>query len=120
MRGNPSVEGVFPLLLAIAQAHGYFVVELDLGIGSERYGAPLRLFGTLFDQHSRDRTPQDGRIDFAGGKITLDGPCGRLVDVAILMTIADRVVHQSVFQQPIRTGRLREDANAQSIESVAR
>src|ERR1700730_9235147 len=96
MPGDPVVQGLLPLLLAVAQAHGYFIVELDLGIGFERDGPPLRVLRPLLDQHSGERTPEDGCIELAVVQIPRDGARGRLLRVAVLMAVADRVVHESV------------------------
>src|SRR5882757_2562505 len=116
MPGDPAVQGLLPLLLAVAQTHGYFIIELDLRIGFERDGPPLRVLRPLLDQHSGDRTPEHSRVDFAVGEIALDGARRGLLSVAVLMAVADRVVHQPVFEQPVRPGRLGKYADAQRVE----
>src|ERR1700730_12666389 len=120
MPGDPAVQGLLPLLLAVTQTHGYFIIELDLGIGLERDGAPLRGLGSLLHQHSGDRTPEDGRIELAVVKLSLDGARRGLLGVAVLMAVADRVVHQPVLEQPVRTRRPGEYADAQRVEFLPR
>src|SRR6202045_4727971 len=86
--GDPAVQGLLPLLLAVTQTHGYLIVELDLGIGFERDGPPLRVLRSLLDQHSGDRAPEDGCIESAVVKIPLDGTRRGLLRVAVLMAVA--------------------------------
>src|SRR6266851_5633193 len=101
MPGDPAVQGLLPLLLAVAQTHGYLIVELDLGIGSERDGQPLRLLRSLRDHHSREGTPENRRIELAAVEIPRDRSSRGLLRVAVLMAVADRVVHEPVLEQPV-------------------
>ena len=104
---NPAIQRLLQVRLALAQAHGNFVVELDGGVGREWHDAPF-VGRVVFGQHAGKRTPEMPTSilpDFRSRSMVRAGdssmsPFWLVYETCLLL--------QLVLQQPVVARRLRE------------
>src|SRR6202049_474532 len=98
------VDDLLPFELAIADAHGYFVVEFDAGLGLEWHECQVDVADAL-GEVAADWAPDDRRIDLTLRKVLLDDFPRVLLGIGIQDRIRLRLLLPSMFDEPRRRGR---------------
>src|ERR1700730_7345485 len=98
------VDDFLPFELAIAKAHGYFVIEFDTGLGLEWHECQVDVADTL-GEVAADWAPDDRRIDLTLRKVLLDDFPRVLLGIGIQDRIRLRLLLPSMFEEPHRRRR---------------
>src|SRR6266849_5817719 len=98
------VDHLLPFELTIADAHGYFVIESDAGLGLERHERQVDVADAL-GVVAADWAPDDRRIDLTLRKVLFDDFPRVLLGIGIEDRIRLRLLLPSMLDEPRRRRR---------------